>query len=813
MGGTASSFQTVNQLTIADATGDNTLGNVCSGLSATALQWVMRGEHADLSSAVDRILSDLRDPGRRPVTAATLRRNEGESQLVGSAPEHMMGYDLHTGAIDQDANGLVADLHKHFSGPQLSNDGRGLESQPLAVVNLSFRWQHAGNHSILIQRVYASDAYMTDRYELYDPNVGVVTYNGFDNLRDGLTNLLDRGYPEQGGVRGATTFYYSDRHSRVDFPNPGTARDPLPVHSFDLIYNNAGDGQRVPPDSHLPPPPDFDLPGPYGFISGFGDSADLKRASYSFPLQPKAVFRPSSKSPEELKRDHGFFATSPTLENVNLDLHNYKMAADPATIDGAGYLGTFYDRDTAQSHMRAIGGNGYIYYVAPSSNMVDTTLSLGPNHTRTRLSNSHDVHEAAAMGSIDWTQVRGWQKIENGRLGKYEVNTDYRWDVYDQTRTSGARPELAHFAVDNPAWSDPEHAPFVKEVSENGRTIYRPNQDPAAATVRFLTQAQNDLQRVEVSQEYHNEYRGPIIVKPVFHNNSGFVRLNFDAGRVSVNSSSGNSDEQFYFGNDGRIHSTHNYNQVLRIDKNGDAYVGAIPEDPHSQNGVFAFVKSRALAGFGALFHKEDGKVLTEPYFAHTPFVEQPPADFWRLGPRQQWSLTDAAGHQVKPPTPKSTFRGFNVGNEHLLYQFYLDPNTALPKGSTHFVTSAPGVEAGTFKAYYSRRSPKTTHSDRDLYNYLSSHDAALLFREGYYATTYSSGQSEPVLEVRRLDGTPVWRTKFTDTKGQVSEFYENLVDSNYSVPDETWQHVNNENDQYNLLLTQLATAPEMNHG
>lgn len=807
--GAASSFHTVNQLTIGYASGDNTLGDACAGFSSTALDLVTSGEHPDLSSAVDGMLSDLRDPGRRPVIAATLRRNEGQSQLLGSAPEHVTGYDLHSGASGQDAHGLVADLHRHFSGPQLSNDGRGLENQPLAVVNLSFRDPHASNHSILIQRVRTSNNYMTDRYELYDPNVGVVTYDGFDNLRRGLTNLFDRGYPQQGGVRAATTYYYADRHSRVDFPDASTTPDPLPIHSLgDLVYDNTGNGQQVPPDSHLPPPPSFDAPGPSGFIGGFGNAGDLKRSTYSYPLQPKAVFRPSNTSPEELKRRHGFFATSPTLENVNLHLHNYKMAADPGAIDGGGYLGTFYDRDIAQSHMKAMGDNGYIYYVAPSPNMVDTTLSLGPRHTRTALSNSHDVHEAAAMGSIDWTQVRGWQKVENGKLGEYQANPDYRWDVYDQTHTSGARPELAHFGVDDPAWSDPEHAPFVTEVSENGKTVYRPNEDPAATTVRFLSQARNGLQRVEVIQEYHNEYRGPITVKPVWHNNSGSVRLNFNAGTVSVNSSSGNSDEQFYFGNDGRIHSTHNYNRVLRIDGNGNAYVGAIPDDPNSQNGVFTYLKLRSEAGYGALIHKEDGKLLTEPVFAHTPFVAQPPEKFWRLLQRQQWYLTDPAGHQVVPPTPKSAFRGFNVGSENLLYQFYHDPNSALPKGATHFVTSAPGVEAGTFRNYYSRRSSNTTREDRKLYDYLSSHNAALLFRDGCYAITYKSKKNEPVLEVRRLDGTPVWKTTFPSLEVEVPEVYGNLFESNYSIPEETWEHVNYENDQYNLWLTRLTSPP-----
>ena len=96
-------------------------------------------------------------------------------------------------------------------------------------------------------------------------------------------------------------------------------------------------------------------------------------------------------------------------------------------------------------------------------------------------------------------------------------------------------------------------------------------------------------------------------------------------------------------GDDGRIHMANDDSKVLRIDGQGNAYIGPIP-DGNSLNGVFAYEPKS-----GTLIHAEDGKLLTEGAVADTPYVAVPQGTNGIMA-RQQWTLADPSGNAVRPP-------------------------------------------------------------------------------------------------------------------------------------------------------------------
>ncbi len=74
---------------------------------------------------------------------------------------------------------------------------------------------------------------------------------------------------------------------------------------------------------------------------------------------PFALYRPSTVSPEDLKRQNGFVADDMPLGDVSLDTHDDDVQRGKDTVDGAGFLGTFRGEDTARQKMNAGGKDGY----------------------------------------------------------------------------------------------------------------------------------------------------------------------------------------------------------------------------------------------------------------------------------------------------------------------------------------------------------------------------------------------------------------------------------------------------------------------
>jgi hypothetical protein len=780
-----------------DAEQQGALDNQCAGLTTQVLRHVATGQAKDLAGATHVILAGVRDSSTRQATIDEIRRLQ-TANTSGTVTD-MPGLEMHDpGTSWGSASGFVKELGQHFSTRSPSGDGRGSAQEMFAEVTLEFGDE---GHAILVQREGRTSDYKTDNYQIYDPNMGTFHYRGFDSLATAFSDVFERGYRTFGGVTGAQAVYYADLATWQ--PYEGVTPDIHRNQAQNTALREFSLGRNfvlTPPDVAMPPP-DFDQPGPSGWSGG--PHTELKRSTDKpEPDHPFALFRPSRTSPDDLRKQQGFSVEDTSLRNTSLDLHDalvngrrddpkgQSVLANPAATDGGGYLGTFANRNTAQARLDAAKEkDGYVYYVAPSPNMVDVTGSLGSTHAR-----AADQGEVAAMGHIDYTQIRGWQKYEHGKLGPYVSNPDYRWDIYDQTRTSGSQPQLAHFRPDNEAWADADHRAFATPFQQDGRTLYRPKEDPALAQARFYQHANAAIGQRVKDQAEHREYRGPVSIQPLW-NNSGSknpVRLNITTGSASLDraKASGGAD-QFRMDDEGRIHVANDDSKVLRIDGHGNAYIGAVPTDGNL-NGVF-----RYDAKTGALIHAEDGKLLTEPIMASTPFVEEPQAADGLIE-RQAWHLVDAAGNQVQPPVHRAAFSNSTAGSAAQLRRFHDDPDSALPKDASHFVTSVPGVSfpGDTFLSWPDHIAQGDATTAR---NWLAQRNGAWLFKDGFYAT--ASGPD--TLEVRTLGGTPVWRAQIDPATGQ--ETYTRVQDkleSNYQTPDRTWQRVR-DNERLDATLYQ----------
>jgi hypothetical protein len=521
----------------------------------------------------------------------------------------------------------------------------------------------------------------------------------------------------------------------------------------------------------------------------FALRSDLKRdtALVANP-KPDGLFRPATTPPQELKAHGGFDCESTRIADINLALHDHDVAANPHVIDSAGYLGTFRNERTALDRLPGESGNGFIYYVAPTPNMVDVPASLGEN------ARARSEGEVAAMGWIDYPQIRGWRVIEHGVPGKYVRNPEYRWDIYDQTRTSGAQPQLARFPVDSSAWREARFKPFVATGNQVGSTV-RFNEDPNLTHALFYDAAWGKVRTMNSLQSAGLDYRGPLRMQAYQAGDVTNTQIYVDGqNAVQVDTMKApytqkpRARHDFAMGNDGRFHLIGSYDKVLLVDHDGYVFLGDTPSDANSLNGVFQHDGHH-------LIHQEDMKLLTTGKSSYTPFV-----DAVNHGARSGWHLHTANGTPVMPPQVNvHSFRGSSAGSAPLLYAFYNDPDSALPRNATRFVTKVPDNEySGNFLDYVDK---VTLTQARDAEAWLRSHNAAWLFRDGFYATADEAG----VLEVRKLDGAPVWRAEGLRSDWGNANFRTlSALSSTYNMPSETWHEVKTRESRHDEALTEL---------
>jgi hypothetical protein len=124
------------------------------------------------------------------------------------------------------------------------------------------------------------------------------------------------------------------------------------------------------------------------------------------------------------------------------------------------------------------------------------------------------------------------------------------------------------------------------------------------------------------------------------------------------------------------------------------------------------------------------------------------------------------------------------VGSEKQLYAFYADPDSALPRSATHFVTAIPG---GSTDQRFLDYLPRFDSADvRKTADWLRAHNAAWLFKDGFYAVSEAPG----TLEVRTLGGIPAFKAERLSPDASRAQFTRMIATSNYRVPDETWELV-----------------------
>lgn len=775
------------------------LPNHCAGLVTASFYNIATRRASNLADVNSVTRADLANPQTRQQTLAGLNRMQERNQ--DNIEVEMPGFVARPGERDLRARDeLHGVLESEFGQRHSSDDGRGSYQTTMMPVVICYRDPRSigtadgvptvESHMIVVQRLNPSENYKNDRYQIFDPNYGTFDYQNFQQMSTGMGNLLDNGYPQHGGVSHLDLFPYAAESTWQPYDETAPQRSSLgnaSFHSLDDVYEvHDLQGAHVLslPSENLPPP-NFDQPGrpPHD---------ELKRGvgALSDP-QPYAFYRPSNVTPEQMKQANGFNLQDTSMQNVNLNLHNFQLAARPGAVDGAGYLGTFRDRLSATERLSSSAQkSGYVYYVAPSPNMIDVDASLGKGD---RMSGGGEV---AAMGRIDNAQVRGWRKFENGELGSYVANPDYRSDIFDHTRTAGAQPQLAHFSVDDPIWTDDDHKSFVSQTHRGGRLRYVPKENSVLASAEFYRRARDKIQYLDNQQAKGEDYRGSVYIKPFFNNEDGKgeTKLNFynDNSYPSVDSAySSNSQYKFSIGNDGRIHSARDYSKVLRIDEKGNAYIGSIPSDPANKNGVFAY-----YPGSGGLQHVEDHKWLTEGISAFTPYVASPQARNGELAARQSWRLEKGKGDTVRPPTPASLFSDNSAGTRQQLYQFYQDQDTALPKGSTRFVTELHGTTySGSGDTFLQARTHIQPEDVRRINAWLAGHNAAWLFRDGLYAVPAASNE----LEIRNIGGTPIWRVSVDPATRRVhyDSLYNGPLTPDLKISDPLWNRAIEQQQRY----------------
>jgi hypothetical protein len=783
----------------AAADAPRSMAGMCSGLVVRVMADIARGRAADLLAATGNLLQRLSDAvSRQPVIRDVADLQEkNQYAVVAEIPDrlrHAGSTCIRCGAA------LVDDLRQQFGNAYYRDLAvRGYRND-FVEIGLIFKRtdaeaagtdasdsdsDDAEGHSIVVQRLRPSADYEHDEYEIYDPNFGAFRYAGFAQMACALKTVFEKGYPECGGIDHADTTYFADtRREQQVVPAlsaPSTARGSaaadLPLGDVERMLGVGGSPALTPPHAALPPPPDAGGPR----LPFHPDHDEFKR-SLDPPTdrKPYELFRPSTVSPDALKARGGFDCEHTKLRDIDLNLHDADLASRPYTIDSAGYLATFRSAQVALERLPP-HAQGFIYSVAPAPHMIDASASLGSSAREPRSG------EVPAMGRIDCEQIRGWREVKDGVPGTFVANPTYRWDVYDQTRIAGAQPQLARFPVTSDAWRDGSHRAFVSAASSKRAPAF--DRDPNLVHAEFYDSAWQKVRDLQMRQAMGVDYRGPLTIQ-AYGGDASKTHLFVDgAGQIAADTAyspyarrSGNR-RKFTMGDDGRFHLADDYRSVLRVGHNGYVYLGPIPRDPDSWNGVFAYDGKH-------LVHREDDKFLTIGRTVYTPFVTT--ADYgWRSDWRLERSGPPGGRRAVPPSMNLHTFRGCAAGSARQLFQFEQDPASALPESATHFVTHVPdNALAGDFGDCAKRI---TTREARDAARRLASQNAAWLFRDGYYAVPDGNGG----LEVRTLGGAIVWRSADAADAGDVAagaggapRGLPERAGAAYRISDDTWHKV-----------------------
>ncbi|MFC0399933.1 enterotoxin A family protein [Paraburkholderia rhizosphaerae] len=783
----------------AAAGGARRLRDVSGGLARYALREVARGHASNLTDATENMRDRLADYRRRSESIDDIR-GLNEQDLFGPAVE-LPNWTRRPGGFRMTTpEQLTDDLRQHFSASRDTENTLVPYRNGFAEIRMSFRRppndtghctscssSHAASrYSVTVQRRRLSDDFAQDGYELHDPESGVFRYANFREMSDALGTVMARGYPEHGGIDHVDTVYFG-HHDDGPVVHTGEGPRIVQVHESRAPNTTLGGiepllGIAVNPLQVTPTVPTFDEPDLGCDISHL----DLKRSTeVADDRQPYVLYRPSTLAPNVVAAHGGFECEDTALRNVNLDLHDFDLASQAEMVDSAGYLATFRSPRAALSRLPDDAANGFMYFVAPTPNMVDVTRSLGWS------ARQPERPEVAAMGRIDYAQIRGWCTVTNGVASQFVRNPAYRWDIYNQTRTAGEQTQLSRLPLASDAWTNPRSRAWVAWDRKGKATRF--NESPDLSVAHFYDNAADKVRRLNERQAAGLDYRGPLTLEAYGGNSIDthlFIAGNgatYVASRYKQAALDSASRHRFSIGEDGRFHLADDYAKVLRVGSDGYVYLGVIPSNPNSTNGVFDYIDSQ-------LIHREDGKFLTTGKSVWTPYVTSKSE-----GSRSLWELRKPDEKPANPPAINThTYSGKTI-DARALYLFENDPDAALPEGTTHFVTSVPGNSfSGDFAVFHTLISPAEIGN---ISGWLSAHNAAWLFKDGYSLFSPSPGY----LEARTPDGAAHWGAH-VDTRTGTAKFSAPPAASNYRIEDEVWQRIRHREVNRELLTSQLAS-------
>lgn len=364
-----------------------------------------------------------------------------------------------------------------------------------------------------------------------------------------------------------------------------------------------------------------------------------------------------------------------------------------------------------------------------------------------------------------------------------------------RTITTGARPQLARFPADSNAWLHPDYQRFApSRLGTHNQTDHDPIKTANVAQIDFYVDGLLKTRQVSDRQSGGQNYRGLMSVHPYQQPSSYVLYATGDhevyVGTAQYAKNASGIVRRFVMGDDGRFHLESGYRKTIYMHSDGYLYYGQAPSNPRSLNGVFRYDGTH-------LIHLEDGKYMSVPRYGSAPYV-----DAGDQGNRSTWYMTDPNGKLVTPPASnRNAYWNDKLGDRETLYAFDQDADSALPPGTTHFVTKVPhGVvarypnpgdsRASIFADYFGF--PQTYEGIDKVIGWLARDHAAWLFRDGYYLFATSPDK----LEVRTIGGKPVWEATLDRQRKWLVTTKPDLVKETFRILDNVWRDILDREDQ-----------------
>lgn len=155
--------------------------------------------------------------------------------------------------------------------------------------------------------------------------------------------------------------------------------------------------------------------------------------------RPLTVFRGDTRPPREIRAAAGFLCREPpkrgnvgySLRNHVVDWSAFQLGAGLEEFDSQ-FVSTSMDIRAARVYAEK---SGYIYHIKTTQNAIDVNASFRAAGMKPPF-NAEQEH--AFLGGIGWSQVIGYQKVEEPH---WTPNPDYN-PVFESLRPGGAQPQF-----------------------------------------------------------------------------------------------------------------------------------------------------------------------------------------------------------------------------------------------------------------------------------------------------------------------------------------------------------------------------------